>query len=73
MSFSDSILLVTFARILAVYDIRPHKDPVTGVEQLPEIVNEPGILRQVHLLVDPSNECGADSDMIAFLNLSGAV
>lgn len=46
-AFADSILFVTIASILAVYDIEPYTEPVFGAKVLPEIENQLGIVRQV--------------------------
>lgn len=46
-AFADSILFVTIASILAVYDIEPYTEPVFGAKVLPELENQLGIVRQV--------------------------
>ena len=36
--FADSVLFLTIASVLAMYDIHPYVNPETGVEELPELV-----------------------------------
>lgn len=43
--FADSILFLTFACVLATFDIRPHTDPVTGELERPALVFDFGAVR----------------------------
>ena len=44
-AFVDSLLFLSFACVLAAFEIRPFVDPASGAEEVPKLVYDNGLIR----------------------------